>query len=341
MSYQSSLPKLKDTYRLLETKLGSGTYGHVYEGYSMVSERKVAIKIFRKKEKYSELMAKREISALRSLKHEHIVSLIEAVCDDHDNICMVMELCCTTLSAMIEGKHIEYWPAAQLKGCALQILKAIDFCHEKKMLHRDLKPENILITDNNCYKLADFGMSRDHMPEYSNYTNFVTTLPYRDPQLLFGTKAYGPEIDVWSFACIFGELLFCSKLFPANVTSEGKEDPGAQLRQIFILCGTPLENHDGFWPKDVHKNLRYWRQENKIMKPRVVAEKFGPENNAIKRKSFFTREAIVLMDMLLQAAPKKRISAEEALAHPYFTKELPLPYASKNMTISGLKKRKV
>jgi calcium-dependent protein kinase len=44
-----------------------------------------------------------------------------------------------------------------------QILSAIEYCHNNKVVHRDLKPENCVFTGsqiNSAIKVIDFGRSR-------------------------------------------------------------------------------------------------------------------------------------------------------------------------------------
>ena len=73
--------------------------------------------------------------------------------------------------------------------------------HKNKILHRDMKAANILINKNGVLKLADFGLARPYSMakrgQPIKYTNRVVTLWYRPPELLLGTRDYGPPIDVW------------------------------------------------------------------------------------------------------------------------------------------------
>ena len=47
-----------------------------------------------------------------------------------------------------------------VKFYAAEILLAIEFMHQNKIIYRDLKPENILLDNNGHIKLADFGLSK-------------------------------------------------------------------------------------------------------------------------------------------------------------------------------------
>ena len=91
-----------------------------------------------------------------------------------------------------------------------RILSALHYIHERWFMHRDLKTSNILVgrcsngngpcTGGGCrIALCDFGLARKYemKPRTRNMTQNVVTLWYRAPELLFGEKKYGPEVDMW------------------------------------------------------------------------------------------------------------------------------------------------
>jgi cell division cycle 2-like protein len=206
-------------------------------------------------------------------------------------------------------------------------------------MHRDLKPENILFMRDNTVKLADFGMAHDCMPDYAKYTNSVTTACYRDPQLLLGTRMYGQEIDMWSVACILGELLFCAKMIPADPKAKAedeRENSDFYLNCIWSLCGTPTYEEVGDWPADVRDNVMKVVRGPKVA--RAIQKKLGTNNMNVMRAKFFTRAAVDLLEKMLVISPKKRLSAEQALQHAYFSSEYPRPYEKHLMVPLDLKK---
>merc|ERR1712023_305252 len=97
-----------------------------------------------------------------------------------------------------------------------QMLVALNFCHERKILHRDMKPQNLLVTRDGYLKLADFGLARASGIPVRNYTHEVVTLWYRPPDVLLGSKHYNTAIDIWSVGCIFVEMLNLRPIFPGN-----------------------------------------------------------------------------------------------------------------------------
>ena len=78
-------------------------------------------------------------------------------------------------------------------------------------LHRDLKPANLLLTAEGALKVGDLGLARPHdAPQGGRaaaYTHTVATRWYRAPELLLGSRRYGPAADMWAVGCIFAEML--------------------------------------------------------------------------------------------------------------------------------------
>lgn len=89
---------------------------------------------------------------------------------------------------------------------------ALAHIHSKGIIHRDIKPANILInTASGASYLADFGIAWSpddpaSEPPNQKITDVGTTC-YRPPELLFGHKAYGPEIDLWAAGCVVAECV--------------------------------------------------------------------------------------------------------------------------------------
>lgn len=77
-----------------------------------------------------------------------------------------------------------------------QILSAIEYCHNRRIVHRDLKAENLLLDSNMNIKIADFGFSNYYNPNECLST-WCGSPPYAAPEVFEGKKYVGPEIDIW------------------------------------------------------------------------------------------------------------------------------------------------
>lgn len=196
--------------------------------------------------------------------------------------------------------------AAQVKYYLYEILSGLDQCHRNKILHRDVKPANVLISNAGDVKLCDLGLARSEEGTRT-YTpgDRIVTLWYRPPELLLRTSTYDTKVDMWSVGCVFGELLSRRVLFPGDRTEID------QLTRIFDVCGTPTEDNWPNWQRCAGNVPSLFL--NPAPKKRILAERFKTASPAARD----------LLDKLLQLDPSKRPSADEALNHDYFWKELP------------------
>jgi len=169
-----------------------------------------------------------------------------------------------------------------------QLLSGIDYCHSRHIIHRDLKPQNLLIDQNDgSLKLADIGLARA----------YCVPLWYRAPEVLLGSKEYAASLDIWSVGCIFAEMVTKRPLFPGDSEID-------QIFRIFRTLGTPGEEE---WP-GVTKLPDY-----KPTYPKWKKQSLGGNN-----LPNMDPQGLELLRQMLIYQPSKRISAKEALKHPYF-----------------------
>jgi len=226
-----------DTYKKLEA-LGEGSYATVYKGISNVNGMLVALKEIRlNSEEGTPFTAIREASLLKGLKHANIVTLHDII-HTPTNLTFVFEYVDTDLSRYME-KHTGPLDPHNVQLFMFQLLRGLNFCHNRKILHRDLKPQNLLISEIGELKLADFGLARAKSVPTHTYSHEVVTLWYRPPDVLMGSTEYSTSLDMWGVACIFVEMLTGKPLFPGI---KGVYD---QLNKIWTVLGTPT---DSTWP---------------------------------------------------------------------------------------------
>ncbi|KAI0343218.1 Pkinase-domain-containing protein [Trametopsis cervina] len=284
-----------------DQKIGEGTYAVVYRGREVATGRKVAIKKIKVGQFKDglDMSAIREVKYLRELKHQNVIELLD-VFSSKTNLNLVLEFLDTDLELVIRDRSLVFLPA-DIKAWIAMTFRGLEFCHRNWILHRDLKPNNLLISANGQLKLADFGLARDFADPGYKMTCQVITRWYRPPELLFGARYYSTAVDIWSVGCIFAELMLRTPYLP------GESDLD-QVKTTFRALGTPTEDD---WPG--HTKL-----------PDYVA--VGQFQKTPLRDLFTaaTPECLNLLGSCLVYDPRKRISAKDALHHPYFS-ALPYP----------------
>lgn len=206
------------------------------------------------------------------------------------------------LKTLSDSMH-EPFLQSEIKTLLLQLVSATALMHSHWIVHRDLKTSNLLMNNRGQIKVADFGLARFTGDPRPPLTQLVVTLWYRSPELLLGAKEYGPEVDMWSIGCIFGELLSKEPIL------QGKTEVD-QISKIFALLGVPTESS---WP-----SFRRLPHAKSLTFPRTQST-----TSSLLRTRFplLTNAGIDLLSRLLALDPVKRISAEDVLQHHYFCED--------------------
>lgn len=165
-------------------KLGEGTYATVYKGRNAETGQIVALKeINLDSEEGTPSTAIREISLMKELRHENIVTLYDVI-HTENKLNLVFEHMDRDLKKFMDNYGVRgALDRQQAKIFMFQLLKGVMFCHENRVLHRDLKPQNLLINRKGVLKLADFGLARAFGIPVNTYSNEVVTLWYRPPDV--------------------------------------------------------------------------------------------------------------------------------------------------------------
>lgn len=299
-------------------RISEGTYGVVYRARNKATGEICALKKV-KLEKETDgfpLTSIREINILLSLsQHPNIVNVSEIVVGySLDAVFMVMEYADHDLRSVMKDRMKQPFTTAEVKCLMLQLLSGVAYLHDNWVIHRDLKTSNILYTNRGQLKICDFGLARQYGSPLKPYTHMVVTLWYRAPELLLGGRLYSTAVDVWSIGCIMGELLCKQPLFA------GKSEL-AQLDLIFKTLGSPTEDT---WPGvDSLPETRKFNFAGKRYK-NVLRTKFPLPGPIFDGRPCLSDAGFDLLSGLLELCPRRRLSAEDALHHPWFS-EHPMP----------------
>lgn len=294
-----------DRYEL-NRPIGQGAYGIVCSALDVRTGAKVAIK------KIAGIVNNeidcrrtlREMKLLRHFEHENVIRIKDVYVPSSDgpnfqDVYTVSELMDTDLHQIISSNqvltddHCQYF--------TYQILKALKHIHSANVLHRDLKPSNILLNGNCDLKICDFGLARGNPEGQGALTAYVATRWYRAPEIMLSWCGYTKAVDMWSVGCIIGEILLRRPLFPGRDTLH-------QLHLVTDVTGTPT-------PSDLasinSEKGRKHVEDNLMNKPRKSMADLFP--NA-------SEQLWDLLGRMLVFDPSRRITVEEALAHPYLQK---------------------
>ncbi|KAK1792655.1 hypothetical protein P4O66_012591, partial [Electrophorus voltai] len=227
-------------YRLLKT-IGKGNFAKVKLGRHVLTGREVAVKIIDKTQLNPTSLQKlfREVRIMKVLNHPNIVKLFEVIETDK-TLYLIMEYASG-------GEVFDYLVAhgrmkeKEARAKFRQIVSAVQYCHQKRIVHRDLKAENLLLDADMNIKIADFGFSNEFTVG-SKLDTFCGSPPYAAPELFQGKKYDGPEVDVWSLGVILYTLVSGSLPFDGQNLKELRERVLRGKYRIPFYMSTDCEN---------------------------------------------------------------------------------------------------
>jgi serine/threonine protein kinase len=213
---QRQHPLLFDHYEVIRV-LGHGAMGLVYLSRDVRIGRLAALKTMKTEklpiqddEALAEFMArfKREAEVCGSLVHQNIVTLYEVGYSNRQIQYLAMEYVeGESLSSLLQRrKRLEIDLAAQI---TLDVLRGLEYAHERQIIHRDIKPANVLVGRDAHAKIGDFGVARSVREGISHRTragHLLGTPYYMAPEHIAG-KEVDRRTDLFSVGVMFFEML--------------------------------------------------------------------------------------------------------------------------------------
>lgn len=282
--------------------IGQGAFGKVNLGLNILTGRIVAVKSFDKNN--SELTGDNmkkilyETDLMKKLNHPNITKILEMF-EDEKYFMIIMEyINGGNLFSFVKKRRKLSEKTA--KFLFRQIIQGIKYIHEQNIVHRDIKLENLLIDLNNNVKICDFGIGRKIKNKNQLLHDQCGTLMYMAPEILLSSKEKGYEpfpVDIWSSGISLYIML--SGTLPFNYKNKKNEDDDEEEENE--------EEEESFSEKSKSKKNE---EDNFKLQYSIVYK----EPKKIEKISDEARD---LLKGLLNKDPKKRLTCEQILNHPW------------------------
>ena len=325
---------------VLEGRLGEGIHGSVYRATCVETGAKVAIKKVRQDPHVGnpELRNVLEVGG-----HPNIVRLHQHFFSSHPQglyLNLVFEYVPSSLEAVslqrpsTQGElplgaqwpgPLPPLPALYVKLYLHQMLAALAHLHRQGITHRDLSPAQILVDPtSHVVRLCDLGAAKDLAPDGKRKLAYseVAALEYQAPELIFAPELYWyftPAIDMWSVGCVMADLLLGRRLgrqlFATQTYDDGSRTTAFAIYQVL---GRPskqdLRDMEG------KGNAATWRQHFQRFSASLVEvkNKAVPLAEVVRGCPAADAGALDLLQRLLVYSPRRRLTAAQALEHPFF-----------------------
>jgi serine/threonine-protein kinase len=322
-------------YRL-ETLLGEGGMGAVWQARNVMLDLPVAVKLLHRTVRDDDATARlfTEARVEARLNHPSIVRVFDFGETEHGEAYIVMELLEGTTLAELSDVHGPL-PAQVAVGLLLPIVHGICAVHRADVVHRDLKPENIVVARvGACLrpKLLDFGIAKlsgEFSPRLTVDGSLLGSPAYMSPEQARGCVDVDARADVWALCVVLYELIAGSNPFTAD-------NPYAVLRAVIERDPPVLKSSEctSLWPilrrglaKDRRARIASACELGEALARWLVAQ--GETEDACGDSLARTwalgadadrrpvpTEPRVLIDERMRGADSQRISAARALRKP-------------------------
>uniref|UniRef100_A0A0K0DKE4 Protein kinase domain-containing protein n=1 Tax=Angiostrongylus cantonensis TaxID=6313 RepID=A0A0K0DKE4_ANGCA len=293
-----------------------GAFSNVYRGFvedDTNAPKEVVIKKTWSGTQKASSLTSYEIQILKllsRLNHKNIVRLLYNNASSFSHICLHKTDFFPLNLYQYLKKHQRKIALVEIKMFAWQLFRGQYHLLRAGICHRDIKPQNLLVDDESgLLKIGDFGSSAFE-PKKSPQSSYHVTRYYRPPELLLGAKIYGCEVDIWSCACVFGEMLRGAVLFPGKSTFNQIE--------LYIDCfGLPTDQ-DAF---DMNIPNGKWKEIQSVGISTKNDEMYIYNwniNDVIPITVDCPEEAVQILQEMFVYAPHRRLHGQPLLCNPFF-----------------------
>jgi serine/threonine-protein kinase len=212
-------------YRL-ESLLGRGGMGEVYEARHVVVGRRFAIKFL-----HAHLASGRgavsrfvrEAQAAGALDSPHIAAVLDFDAAPDGSPFLVMEyLTGESLASLLQREGI--LPLRRALSILLQACEGLELAHRAGIVHRDLKPDNLFVTKQkdgtDLIKILDFGIAKLVDAEAGGQVTqsgaVLGTPFYMAPEQARGEKSVDRRVDIYALGVVAYQLFSGKRPHPGD-----------------------------------------------------------------------------------------------------------------------------
>lgn len=226
-------------------------------------------------------MLLREIELLKLMDHPNIIKVVE-IFQSNDELYLVMEMCTGgELTHYVHAQPGHRLTERRARPLISKMLRALAYLHANHMIHRDIKPENFIFTSEQpSAELKMIDFGLSRQID-AHMTRTTGTPEFMAPEV--AGHDYSEKSDLWSLGVTLFVMVCGSKNLPFTSVD------GDRFKIPHVIASSD--------PRDHRETLE------------AKFEQFGLSDNL--------RD---LLHKLLTVDPNRRVSAKEALQHPWVHK---------------------
>lgn len=330
-------------YKILDN-IGHGQFGTVYLVLDLSTpendRKKYAVKVAKPQPAYRQ-QALHEVQVMQHIQRQSTENEMRCIIKMKewfvysDCLCIVNELLQNNLFEVLEKRKYKGLPLVLVQSVMRQLLEALMTLQKCEIVHSDIKPENIMIMDtsnDSKIKLIDYGSARFITQPSSNY---IQSRYYRAPEVVLGLD-HDYKIDIWSVGCVAFELFNGFPLFPGQneihlieliVQMLGQFPPEivdlSPRKELFhsdktLKSEEEICSENGTTVTEFKHYFQFFNLDLIVLKMRIKTRDPAEIQMENKRRTLF----LDILKRMLDLNPSTRISAAQALQHPFITSDL-------------------